>query len=154
MEVSSDDQLRPTQPPLTPLAVRPHSVPPPTHPPYYTLAAKHLASWHAKSGALTLTLILLQIAFGAVVVYAPLQRLVGGEARAKAMWKFHRISGYTTLLLLFVTPALAIGWSDWVVGHSSRTERVAMLAGLGLSLVGVVARVRVGKLGVKVGRTQ
>ena len=83
-------------------------------------------------------------------MYAPLQRLLGGEAKAKALWKFHRIGGYTTLTFTFVTPALAIGWSDWVVGHSTHAERVLMLAGLGLSFVGVLARVRVSKLGVRV----
>ncbi len=64
------------------------------------------------------------------------------------------MGGYTTLTLAFVTPALAIGWSDWVVGHSSVAERVPRLAGLGLSGAGGLARIRVGKLGVKVGGRQ
>lgn len=38
----------------------------------------------------TLALILLQITFGAVIVYAPLTSLFGGEAQAKKWWKYHR----------------------------------------------------------------
>lgn len=36
----------------------------------------------------TVSLIILQIIFGALVVYAP--ALLGGEGRAKALWKYHR----------------------------------------------------------------
>ncbi|BGP29174.1 hypothetical protein JCM10296v2_000912 [Rhodotorula toruloides] len=53
--------------------------------------AKHFTTWHAKSGLLTLILIALQITFGAVIVYTPLQRLLfKGEERAKKWWKYHR----------------------------------------------------------------
>ncbi|TNY24220.1 hypothetical protein DMC30DRAFT_191689 [Rhodotorula diobovata] len=110
--------------------------------------AKHIQTWHATFGLITLALIALQITFGALVVYSPLQRWVGDEGKAKALWKYHRMSGYATLLFLIATPLLAL-WSDWLVGNSSRLERGLIGAGLVLAGVGAFARVQTSKLGLK-----
>lgn len=123
----------------------------------------------------TVSLIIVQIIFGALVVYVP--SLFGGENRAKSLWKHHRfvhfflsasssaflfppspsspfqparrvltltsysISGYVTLTLLIITPALAL-WSDWLVGNSSKVERYLIGAGLVGALIGVLSRVQ------------
>lgn len=109
-------------------------------------SAAHFTSWHARFGLATVVLVFGQITLGALLVYVP--GLFGGEARAKSFWKHHRWGGYTTLALFFLTPALAIGWSDWVVGHSTRLERGLMLGGLALSAVGVASRISPKKLGL------
>ncbi|KAK4049691.1 hypothetical protein OIV83_003966 [Microbotryomycetes sp. JL201] len=109
---------------------------------------KHLYSWHGWFGAATLFLIVLQITFGAIVVYTPLTRLVGGVGRAKSLWKYHRLSGYVTLALLLITPLLALD-SDWIKNNTSESERLVMGIGLGLVAVGVLTRVQVSKLGFR-----
>ncbi|KAM0787047.1 hypothetical protein ACM66B_006312 [Microbotryomycetes sp. NB124-2] len=109
---------------------------------------KHLYSWHGWFGAATLFLIVLQITFGAVIVYSPLTNVVGGVGRAKSLWKYHRISGYLTMALLLITPLLAID-SDWVRNNSSKSERAVMVVGLALVAGGVAARVHTSKLGFR-----
>ncbi|GAA5856461.1 hypothetical protein JCM8547_008754 [Rhodosporidiobolus lusitaniae] len=110
--------------------------------------AKHIQTWHARFGVATLSLIFLQIIFGAFVVWSPLQRVFGSETRAKSLWKYHRMSGYLTLTLLLVTPALALA-SDWVRLNSHAGERWAIGLGLALVAVGTVSRIQTGKLGLK-----
>ncbi|BGP37056.1 hypothetical protein JCM10449v2_000960 [Rhodotorula kratochvilovae] len=110
--------------------------------------AKHITTWHATFGVATLVLIFLQITFGALIVYGPLQRRLGGEGKAKALWKYHRMSGYLTLFFLLATPLLAL-WSDWVQNNSTRGERYAIGGGLVLAGLGAVARVQTSKLGLK-----
>lgn len=79
--------------------------------------------------------------FGAIVVWSPLTRLVGGDLKAKSLWKYHRMGGYLSIVFLFVTPLLAIK-SDWVVGHSSLAQRAAMGLGLGATIFGLIARIK------------
>ncbi|KAL8277504.1 hypothetical protein RQP46_010059 [Phenoliferia psychrophenolica] len=111
-------------------------------------SAPHLTSWHGLLGLITLVLILIQITFGVFMVYTPLTAVFGGETKAKSLWKFHRASGYIILTLLMVTPLTAIQ-SDWLVGHSTKAERVAMVAGLALMAGGITARISVSKLGLR-----
>ncbi|BGO88665.1 hypothetical protein JCM10020v2_000283 [Rhodotorula toruloides] len=111
--------------------------------------AKHFTTWHAKSGLLTLILIALQLTFGAVMVYTPLQRLIfKSEERAKKVWKYHRMSGYLTLFFLILTPLLALV-SDWVTQNSSKAERWVIGVGLGVAGLGAFGRVQTSKLGLK-----
>ena len=70
------------------------------------------------------------------------QALLGGEGRAKSLWKYHRMSGYAILPLALLTAALATSGADWVVGHSSRVQRAAMTGGLALVAVGLWSRMR------------
>ncbi|POY73472.1 hypothetical protein BMF94_3409 [Rhodotorula taiwanensis] len=110
--------------------------------------AKHFTTWHAKSG-LTLALIFLQITFGAAMVYTPLQNaLFKSEARAKKVWKYHRLSGYLTLAFLTLTPMLALA-SDWVRNNSTAVERALIGTGLGVAALAAFARVQTSKLGLK-----
>ncbi|GAA5971261.1 hypothetical protein JCM11641_008286 [Rhodosporidiobolus odoratus] len=111
--------------------------------------AKHFITWHARCGLATLILILLQITFGALMVYAPLQRVIfGGEGQAKRAWKYHRLSGYFTLTLLLVTPLLALA-SDWVIKHTDKWERWTIGVGLSAAGLAAFARVQTSKLGLK-----
>ncbi|GAA5886900.1 hypothetical protein JCM5296_005185 [Sporobolomyces johnsonii] len=110
--------------------------------------ARHFTTWHATFGILTLGLIVLQIGFGAFVVYSPLISVLGGEGKAKSLWKYHRMSGYLTLTLLILTPLLALA-SDWVVNNSSQMERVLMGMGFGMAGAGLLFRIRTSKLGLQ-----
>ncbi|GAA5997094.1 cytochrome b561 domain-containing protein [Rhodotorula paludigena] len=110
--------------------------------------AKHFTTWHATFGLITLSLIFCQIVFGALVVYSPLQRWLGGEGRAKALWKYHRMSGYLTLSFLIVTPLLALA-STWVQSNSSAFERVLIGSGIALAGAGAFVRIQKSKLGFR-----
>ncbi|GAA6041217.1 hypothetical protein JCM8097_008348 [Rhodosporidiobolus ruineniae] len=111
--------------------------------------AKHITTWHATFGVVTLALIFLQITFGALVVYAPLQqRIFGSEGKAKSLWKYHRLSGYITLFFLIATPLLALA-SDWVRLNTDAWERWTMGLSLGVAGLAALSRVQTSKLGLK-----
>ncbi|GJN87722.1 hypothetical protein Rhopal_000677-T1 [Rhodotorula paludigena] len=110
--------------------------------------AKHFTTWHATFGLITLSLIFCQIVFGALVVYSPLQHWLGGEGRAKALWKYHRMSGYLTLSFLVATPLLALV-STWVQSNSSAFERVLIGSGIALAGAGAFMRIQTSKLGFR-----
>ncbi|GAA5830486.1 hypothetical protein JCM11251_002487 [Rhodosporidiobolus azoricus] len=111
--------------------------------------AKHITSWHATFGVITLSLIVLQIIFGALLVYSPLVQLFFlSPDHAKRLWKFHRMSGYVTLTFLTATPLLALA-SDWVRTNTSAWERWVIGLGLGAAGVGAAARIQTSKLGLK-----
>ncbi|GAA5924416.1 cytochrome b561 domain-containing protein [Sporobolomyces koalae] len=112
--------------------------------------AAHFTTWHAKVGLITLCVVLLQAVFGAVAVFAP--SLVGGEGKAKSLYKYHRMSGYIGLALLLATPALAL-WSDWMVNNSSQAQRNLIGAGFILAAAGAVLRVETSKLGLRARRS-
>lgn len=53
-------------------------------------SANHFTSWHGRFGLTTSILFVLQALIGALVAYDPGMQLFGGEAKAKALWKYHR----------------------------------------------------------------
>lgn len=81
-----------------------------------------------------------------------MQALIGGFAhyfsssmgiKATRYYKYHRLSGYILLPLILVVAHLGGSWSDWMVGHSSLTLRIAAFdVGLALVAMGVVMRIR------------
>lgn len=52
------------------------------------------------------------------------------------------MSGYVLVALFFITPALAVDYSDWMLGNSSKSERIVLTVALGITILGVLARVR------------
>lgn len=60
-----------------------------------------LYSSHGQLGLFTITCMMVQLLLGVLVVYAP--GLFGGIAKAKKTYKYHRISGYLLLVLLWTT---------------------------------------------------
>ncbi|CCG81725.1 Predicted protein [Taphrina deformans PYCC 5710] len=65
--------------------------------------APHFTSVHGKVGLVAAVLLGLQVLVGLVQYYLP--NLLGGEARAKGLYKWHRLAGYllTALVLVNVT---------------------------------------------------
>ncbi|KAG8987474.1 hypothetical protein FRB93_004501 [Tulasnella sp. JGI-2019a] len=112
----------------------------------YNHGAPHFTSWHGRFGLLTLILLTIQVLIGGGSVWFG-GRVFGGEDRAKAIYKYHRISGYVIVVLLLVTIHLSGGYADWVVGHTSKTERVIFYTVLPvLTLFGIGWRVRPSKM--------
>lgn len=58
--------------------------------------SQHFISWHGILGTTVVAWMWAQAAIGAATVWGKGQ-LLGGEARAKSLWKWHRLSGYILL---------------------------------------------------------
>lgn len=63
--------------------------------------APHFTSAHGRMGLVTYIIFLLQAIVGITQYYTP--KLYGGEAQAKKIWKYHRMSGYGLLVLSLAT---------------------------------------------------
>lgn len=75
-----------------------------------------------------------------------LPALYGGEARAKAIWKYHRIGGYVNLILLLATFCTAA--STGFVRNALKIEAWVFYAPMALAAVGVLPRIHAYKLGL------
>lgn len=56
---------------------------------YLSTLAPHFTSWHGKFGLITSILLILQALIGVLIAYDPGMRLLGGEGKAKSLWKYH-----------------------------------------------------------------
>ena len=54
------------------------------------LPAPHFQSYHGRFGLITSILLITQALLGILIAYDPGFKLLGGEARAKSLWKYHR----------------------------------------------------------------
>ncbi|KAF9239677.1 hypothetical protein BU15DRAFT_46512 [Melanogaster broomeanus] len=108
----------------------------------YLHGAAHFASWHGLFGIISTVWLFFQVLIGAGSVWFG-GALFGGGAKAKAVWKYHRLSGYVLFPVLLFTAHLAGAWSDWVTNN---TEFFVRLLAYGIApiviLVGVYSRVR------------
>lgn len=105
----------------------------------------HFHSVHAYIGIATLVVLAAQYLIGFTMWATP--GLYGGEARAKAVWKYHRVSGYLVFLLLVATLLSAaktefvedvLGLEFWLLAVAS-----------GLIIVGVLPRIKKQKFAFK-----
>jgi len=119
--------------------------------------AKHFISWHGVIGLLLLLAFWVQGLFGVAFVYSP-RFFFGTEARAKAMYKYHRyvlarityatrLCGYVLGTLILLELLLAIWEVRWVQTVTHLSHRV-VATGLVLALgFGVFQHVDGAKLG-------
>ncbi|KAF5324544.1 hypothetical protein D9611_004490 [Ephemerocybe angulata] len=73
----------------------------------------HITTWHGTFGAACLLWTFFQVFIGIGSVWFG-GRLFGGGMKAKAVWKYHRLSGYILFPLFFSTVHLGGAWSDWI----------------------------------------
>ncbi|RUP43725.1 eukaryotic cytochrome b561-domain-containing protein [Jimgerdemannia flammicorona] len=71
---------------------------------------EHFTTTHSQLGAFTSSYLLIQLLFGLSMVYLP--NLFGGVGKAKALWKYHRLSGYFLFIFVWVTAQFG-AHSDW-----------------------------------------
>jgi len=104
----------------------------------------HFQSWHSVFGIIATGWIVAQVLFGGASVW------FGGRAlgpRAKAMWKYHRLSGYLLFPLLLVTIDLGGGFSHWGERNVWFPIRlIAYMVAPLVCLVAVLSRIRVSKM--------
>ncbi|KAB8346203.1 hypothetical protein FH972_023248 [Carpinus fangiana] len=104
----------------------------------------HFESPHAILGLITYILMGLQVVIGGSAFFLP--QLYGSVARAKALYKYHRLSGYLLLVMYFVTVAAATR-TDYSVNVLDM-QLWAVIATSVITLVGVLPRVRKSKFGL------
>lgn len=101
----------------------------------------HFKSNHAILGFITYIFIIVQVLIGFTQYYTPL--LYGSVANAKAIYKYHRVSGYILLVLLLATVALATQTTFNVMTLHIKLR--AVLVTSALILIGIVPRIKLRK---------
>lgn len=88
-----------------------------------------------------------QSLFGLLIAYVP-SLIFGNVASAKRLWKFHRMTGYVLLVLVWLTAQLGVR-ADYMISNLW-SEKLMWLHWVALALVtiGVVARIRLWKWGI------
>lgn len=103
----------------------------------------HFESPHAILGILTYIMVLLQAIVGVTQYFTP--GLYGGEEKAKALYKYHRVWGYVTLVVMLATLCAA---TQTTFGEKYLEMQLwAVVTASVIVLVGVVPRVRLSKFG-------
>lgn len=107
----------------------------------------HFKSSHGILGFITYILFILQTIVGFTQYFTP--SLYGSVSKAKAVYKYHRWSGYLILILTLTTVILATRTTFNVnVLHLKLWVVVTTSA---LILVGIIPRIKLNKLGIKYG---
>lgn len=111
----------------------------------FSYGGAHFQSLHAILGVLTSGLVVVQVLVGHAQYHTPW--LLGGEARAKALYKYHRMSGYFVLLMFLATVAAA---TQTTFNRTTLHIRLwtVLLASV-LTLAGVLPRIQKRKLGFR-----
>ncbi|KAJ7470335.1 hypothetical protein FB451DRAFT_1474087 [Mycena latifolia] len=106
----------------------------------------HFLSWHGKFGIASMGWICIQVLLGGGSVWFG-GAAFGGGMKAKAIWKYHRLSGYVLFALLVLTSHLGGAWSGWGQKYSPLSMRIIAF---GIALVacisGVYIRLRPSKM--------
>jgi len=108
-------------------------------------AGSHFESPHAIMGLITYIFFAVQAVVGITQYYTP--SLYGSVDNAKAVYKYHRMSGYVLLILSFATVAAATQ-----TGFNKMSLHIrlwAMIVASVITLIGVLPRIKKGKLGFK-----
>ena len=100
---------------------------------------------HAILGLITYILFAIQAIVGITQYYFP--GLYGSVDNAKAVYKYHRMSGYVLLALSFATVAAATQ-TDFNK-NVTHIQLWAVIVTSVITLVGVLPRIRKGKFGLK-----
>jgi len=104
----------------------------------------HFESAHAKLGLITYILLFIQATVGMVQFYFP--GLLGGVDNAKAIYKYHRISGYLIFVFIIAT-AISVTYTPYVA-NVLKLSTSFVAATSALVLIGVLPRVKLHKLGI------
>lgn len=108
----------------------------------------HFESPHAILGLVTYILIILQAVVGITQYFTP--GIYGGVEQAKALYKYHRVGGYVTLVVMLATVCAATQ-TTFNTGVLQMQLWAVVVASV-LVLVGVLPRVRLSKFGWLAGK--
>ncbi|TFK67906.1 hypothetical protein BDN72DRAFT_842503 [Pluteus cervinus] len=106
----------------------------------------HFTTWHGTLGIIAIAWLSIQIALGGGSVWFG-GATFGGGAKAKAVWKYHRVSGYVLFPLLMYTAHLGGAWSFWGEKYANAGIRAIAYTVAPLVLViSVFTRIRLTKM--------
>uniref|UniRef100_V5EPS9 Cytochrome b561 domain-containing protein n=2 Tax=Kalmanozyma brasiliensis (strain GHG001) TaxID=1365824 RepID=V5EPS9_KALBG len=105
----------------------------------------HFLSYHGILGTFVVVAAWIQAALGAASVWWK-GKLVGGEAKGKALWKWHRLSGYVVVSLFLITAALGVLETTWGWGKSGVLQKTGVAVALPLVGFALLIRVQRSKL--------
>lgn len=108
---------------------------------------EHFESPHARLGLLFYILVYVQALVGFTQYYVP--QLYGGVDNAKAVYKYHRMSGYVIATLGLAT-ICAASWTTYSL-NVAHIQHWAVIVASVLVLAGVVPRIRLSKFGIRRG---
>lgn len=108
----------------------------------------HFVSVHAILGLITYILLAIQSIVGLTQYFTP--ALYGGEANAKKLYKYHRVSGYVILVLMLATicAATQTGFNKNVL----EIQLWAVIVASVITLAGVLPRIKKNKFGWMAGQ--
>ncbi|PFH49118.1 hypothetical protein AMATHDRAFT_5206 [Amanita thiersii Skay4041] len=112
-----------------------------------TLLFGSFAVWYNKVfGLVCLLWLTVQVGVGAGSVWYG-GKAFGGGAKAKAIWKYHRLSGYLLFPLMLFTAHLGGVWSHWSNTYLTTSVRfLAFILAPVVILVSVYSRIRPSKM--------
>lgn len=105
---------------------------------------EHWHSAHGIMGLATYIVLAIQATVGFTMFVTP--KLYGSVDNAKAIWKYHRMSGYLVITLMLATVCAAVK-TDFNVG-TLKIQMWALVACSVLILIGIVSRIKKQKLGL------
>ncbi|KAI7891278.1 eukaryotic cytochrome b561-domain-containing protein [Mucor mucedo] len=107
----------------------------------------HFESVHGKLGLFVFIYLLIQLVFGITVAFVP--RIYGSVARAKGLWKHHRVFGYVLLVLVWLTAQLGVR-ADYMY-NNLYSPKLIWLHWVSVFLIfgGIYSRIRFNKWGFK-----
>ena len=109
---------------------------------------EHFVSPHAILGLVTYIMVVLQFVVGATQYFTP--GLYGGEDNAKAIYKYHRVWGYLTLLMMLATICAATQ-TDFNV-QMLQMQLWAVVVACVIVVVGIAPRIKMNKFGWMAGK--
>ncbi|KAF8636556.1 hypothetical protein AX17_003368 [Amanita inopinata Kibby_2008] len=86
---------------------------------------EHFVTWHGILGLLCIIWLIFQVFLGGGSVWFG-GAAFGGGTKARALWKYHRLSGYIVFPLMLFTAHLGGVWSGW--GATYTTPAVQLIA--------------------------
>lgn len=108
----------------------------------------HFESAHARLGLVAYILVILQVLVGFTQYFTP--GLYGSEANAKSLYKYHRVGGYITTVVMLATICAATYTTYNVT--VMKIQLWAVVVASVLVVLGVAARVRLSKFGWMAGK--
>ncbi|KAF8644136.1 hypothetical protein AX16_008663 [Volvariella volvacea WC 439] len=106
----------------------------------------HYTTWHGRLGILAVTWLVFQVLIGGGSVWFG-GAAFGGGTKAKAVWKYHRLSGYLLFPLFLFTTHLGGVWSGWASTYANAFLRTVAFTLAPVALViAIWARARTSKM--------
>jgi len=116
--------------------------------PILTSAGTHLDNPHNILGFITYIAIILQGFVGVTQFFVP--KLYGSVDKAKAIYKYHRLSGYVIFILSLAT--VAASTQTYFAKNILHLKLWAVLLASVIAVAGIVPRIRLSKFGWLAGR--